>query len=77
MLHAALTEGVRSSERWAAVQCLVCAGGVSPAIVSELLLHLLDSHSPAEQQRATALLAMASLKTVSKQTMHLNIMCCV
>lgn len=51
-------------ERWCAAQCLVCAGIVSASVISQLLYHLLDSHGPAEQARATQLLATASKNTV-------------
>lgn len=70
VLHSALSEGVQEGvrvlERWAAVQCLVHGGSVSAPIISELMVHLLDSHSPAEQARAMTLLALASKKTVRK-----------
>ena len=71
MLHAVVGEnGLERGqlERWCAAQCLVCAGVVSAAVISQLLCHLLDSHGPEEQARATQLLALASKKTVSSQS---------
>ena len=69
-LHSVLELGeavnkAKRSERWAAVQCLACAGVVSTPIITELLSHLLDSHSPAKQERAAQLLAKESTKTVN------------
>lgn len=67
VLHAALAaKGMRGCERWAAVQCLVCAGCVSADIIAELLHHLMDSLTPARQERAAQLLATASYKTVRR-----------
>ena len=64
MLLSALAEGIGEDEHWAAVQCLVCAGQQSAAIISDLLHHLLDNYRPTKQARAEELLARISYKTV-------------
>lgn len=66
VLVSALKEGVLAvDERWAAVQCLVCAGLHSAAIISELFHHLWDMYHPEKQERAEQLLTSISHKTVS------------
>lgn len=64
MLISALKEGTHLKERWAAVQCLVCAGQHSATIISELLHHLVDFHHPTHQARAEELLVKISYKAV-------------
>jgi len=64
VLHSALAEDVDVCERWAAVQCLACAGQVSADVIEQLLPHLMDSLSPNKQARASLLLARASHQTV-------------